>query len=186
MSFIIVCLLFSSSSSLLSISCIFSILFPWFWIIFTIIILNSFSGRLPVPLHLFGLVCFYLAPSSAVYFFVLSFCLIYCVWGLLFAGCRFVVPVVFGVCPQWVSLIQWIVWASWWRRLVPVFWWMRLYLVFLVGRTASSGVFCGVCDRIMILGSLSTNGWGCVPVLLVVWHGVFSTGACWSLSGAGS
>ena len=35
--FIIVCLLFSSSRSLLNVSCIFSILFPRFWIIFTII-----------------------------------------------------------------------------------------------------------------------------------------------------
>ena len=44
----------------------------------------------------------------------------------------------------------------------------------------------GVCDFTMILGSLSANEWGCVPVLLVVWHRVSSTGACWSLSGAGS
>ena len=50
----------------------------------------------------------------------------------------------------------------------------------------SSGVFCGVCELIMILGSLSVNGWGCVPVLLVVWHEVYSTGACWWLSAAGS
>ena len=50
----------------------------------------------------------------------------------------------------------------------------------------SSGVFWGFCELIMILGSLSANGWGCVPVLLVVWYGVSSTGACWSLSGAGS
>ena len=63
--------------------------------------------------------------------------------------------------------------------------WMRLYLVFLVGRTESAGVFWGVCG-LMILGSLSANGWGCVPVLLVVWHRVSSTGACWLLSGAGS
>ena len=49
-----------------------------------------------------------------------------------------------------------------------------------------SGVFWGVCDLIMILGSLYANGWGCVPVLLVVWHGASSTVACWSLSGAGS
>ena len=42
----------------------------------------------------------------------------------------------------------------------------------------------GACDLIIILGSLSANGWDCVPVLLVVWHGVSSTGACWSLSGA--
>ena len=38
---------------------------------------------------------FYLAPSSAVCFCVFSFCLTYCVWGLLFTGCRFVVPIVF-------------------------------------------------------------------------------------------
>ena len=50
---------------------------------------------------------------------------------------------------------------------MPVFWWMRLDLVFLVGRTASVGVFGDVCELIMILGSLSANGWGCVPVLLV-------------------
>ena len=69
---------------------------------------------------------------------------------------------------------------------MPVFWWMRLDLVFLVGRTTSGVVFWGVCELIMILASLSANGWGCVPVLLVVWHGVSSTVACCSLSGAGS
>ena len=46
------CLFFSSSRSLVNISCIFSIfasiLFPRSWITFTIIILNSFSGRLPI------------------------------------------------------------------------------------------------------------------------------------------
>ena len=35
-----------------------------------------------------------------------------------------------------------------------MFWWMRLDLVVLVGRTESGGVFGGVCDLIMILGSL--------------------------------
>ena len=69
---------------------------------------------------------------------------------------------------------------------MPVFWWMSLDLVFLVGRTTSGRVFGGVCELTMILGSLSANGWGCVPVLLVVWFGVSSTAACWSLSGAGS
>ena len=63
---------------------------------------------------------------------------------------------------------------------------MRLDLVFLVGRTMSCGVFWCVCELIMILGSLSANGWVCVPVLLVVWHRVSSTVICWSLSGAGS
>ena len=39
-------------------------------------------------------------------------------------------------------------------------------------------VLWGLCDLIMILGSLSANGWVCVPVLLVVWHRVSSTVAC--------
>ena len=69
---------------------------------------------------------------------------------------------------------------------MPEFWWMRLDLVFLVGTPTSGGVFWGVCCLIMILGSLSANGWGCVPVLLVVWHRVSSAVACWSLSEAGS
>ena len=67
---------------------------------------------------------------------------------------------------------------------MPVFWLMRLDLVFLVGRTASVGVFWGVSDLIIILHSLSANAWCCVSVLLVVWHRVSSTVACWSLSGA--
>ena len=41
---------------------------------------------------------------------------------------------------------------------MPVFWWMRLDLFFLVGGTTSSGVFSGVCELIMILGSLSAKG----------------------------
>ena len=52
--------------------------------------------------------------------------------------------------------------------LEPVFGWVGLDLFPLVGRAASSVVFWGVCDLIMILGSLSATGCGCVPVLLVV------------------
>ena len=69
---------------------------------------------------------------------------------------------------------------------MPVFLWVGLDLVFLVGRAASGAVFWGVCELSMILGSVSANGWGCVPVSLVVWHGASSTGACWWLGGAGS
>ena len=58
---------------------------------------------------------------------------------------------------------------------MPVFSWMRLDLVFLVGRCTSGGVFWSVYGLIMLLGSLSANGWGCVPVLLVVWHRVSCT-----------
>ena len=69
---------------------------------------------------------------------------------------------------------------------MPVFWWVGLYLVLQVGRAASGGVFWGVCEFSMILASLSANGWGCVPVLVVVWHEVSSTVACWLLGGDGS
>ena len=68
---------------------------------------------------------------------------------------------------------------------MPAFCLWGLDLSFLVGRAASGHEFCGVCDLIMILGSLSANGWGCVPVLLVVWHGASTTGSCWPLNGAG-
>ena len=88
---------------------------------------------------------FYLAPSSAVCFSVFSFCLTYCVWGLLFAGCRFVVSVVFVLPP--VAKVGSVVCVGFLvEGLVPVFWWMRLDLVFLVGRTTFVGMFSGVCD----------------------------------------
>ena len=69
---------------------------------------------------------------------------------------------------------------------MPVFWWVELDLFFLVDRARLVVCLLGVCELSMILGSLSVNGWGCVPVLLVVWHGLSSTGACWLLSGAQS
>ena len=50
----------------------------------------------------------------------------------------------------------------------------------------SGGVFWGVCGLSMTSGSLSADGWVCVPVLLVVWHGAFSNGACRQWGGAGS
>ena len=53
-------------------------------------------------------------------------------------------------------------------------------------RALSGSVFLGVCELSMILGSLSANGCGYFPVLLVVWHGASSTGACWPFGGAGS
>ena len=51
--FISICFI-NSSRSLLIDSCIFSILFSRFLIIFTIIILNSFSGSLPISLGLYS------------------------------------------------------------------------------------------------------------------------------------
>ena len=66
--------------------------FGWFllsllWILFQVDCL--------FPLHLLGQVVFYLAPSAAAYSSVFPFCLTYCFWGLLFSGCKFVIPIVF-------------------------------------------------------------------------------------------
>ena len=59
---------------------------------------------------------------------------------------------------------------------MTVFWWIRLDLL-SAGRDVSGGVFWGVCELCMILGNFPDNECGCVTVLLV-WHGVSSTGAC--------
>ena len=95
------------------------------------------------------------------------------------------VPVVFGVCRQrvrWFSGFcrlpgegNWCLCSGGWGWILSFQWGGPLLVVFW-----------GVCELSMILGSLSANGWGCVPVLLVVWHGASSTGACWPLGGAGS
>ena len=42
---------------------------------------------------------FYLAPLSAAYFSVISFCLNYCIYGLLPVGCTVVVPLLSVDCP---------------------------------------------------------------------------------------
>ena len=68
---------------------------------------------------------------------------------------------------------------------MPVFWWVELDIVPLMGRAVSGGVFWDVCELSTTLGSLSVDGWVCVPVLLVVWHEAFSTGACRQLGVAG-
>ena len=43
-------------------------------------------------------------------------------------GYRVIVPFVFGLCPQWVRLVQWLMKASCWEGLVPVFWWKEVSL----------------------------------------------------------
>ena len=58
---------------------------------------------------------------------------------------------------------------------MPVFWWVGQDLVFLLCWAMSRGDFWVVCELSMTLGSLSASGSGCVPVLLVVFHGASST-----------
>ena len=101
MVFIIVCLLFSSSRSFLNVSFIFSILFPRFWIIFTIITLNSLPGSLPISSSFIWSCGFLFCSLTVRYFSVFSFCVIYSFWWLLSLGYMVVVPLASLLCPRW-------------------------------------------------------------------------------------
>ena len=177
--FIIVCLLFSSSRYLLNVSCIFSILFPRFWIIFTIITLNSFSGRMPISYSfvwsgVFLRCSFICCVFLCLLIFLNLLCLEspFCRLQVRSSHCFWCLAPVGRVGS--VGCVSFLVEGTGACVLVD-----EAGLVFLVGRTASGGVFWGVCDLIMILGSLSVHGWGCVSVLLVVWLRVSSTVPCW-------
>ena len=85
--FISVCLFFSYSRSLVNISYVFSIfasvLFPRSWLNFTIIILNYFSGRLPIS-TLFGyfsgvLSCPFIWDKALCFYIVVNF--LWCSFG---------------------------------------------------------------------------------------------------------
>ena len=161
---------FKFSSSLLNIYFIFSvcafILFLRSSIIFTIITLNSFSGRLSVFPSL--------SCSSAFYLCSFIWNIFFCCLNLSFrvcspTGCRIIVPLAFGVCPlvdraslrglcslpgvkDWCLLTggqSWIL-SLWWARLCQ-----GVYL--------RDG-----CGLRKTLSCCLLMGWGCVPVLLVV------------------
>ena len=68
---------------------------------------------------------------------------------------------------------------------MPALWWVELSLIPLMGRTMSRAVFCGGCGLRKTLGSLSSNGWGCVPILLLSGLRLSSTGVCRLLVGPG-
>ena len=78
--FVSVCLFFNSSRSLWIYSCIFSILFSRFLIIITIIILNPFSGSLPI---------------SSLF-----------IWTSVFLLCSFICVVFFCLCFSWVTAVR--------------------------------------------------------------------------------
>ena len=69
---------------------------------------------------------------------------------------------------------------------MPAHWWVELGLVPLVGKAVSRGMFRGVCELGATLSSLSVDGWGCVPTLLVVWPEVSQHGACRLVGGSRS
>ena len=109
-----------------------------------------------LPIHLFDLI-FYLAPSSATYFSVILFSLTYCIYGLLSAGCRVIVPLAFVVCPLITEVDLGVCVASYWEGLVPALWWVELNLFPLIGRATSYGVFWGVHQLSTTLHSLFTD-----------------------------
>ena len=61
-------------------------------------------------------------------------------------------------------------------------WWVELGLGPLVGKAMSRGMSRGSCGLRKSLGSLSTDGWGCVPTQFVVWPEAFQH---WSLQAVG-
>ena len=61
---------------------------------------------------------------------------------------------------------------------MPAHWWVELGLVLLLGRTMSRSVLRGCFELSTALGTLSADGWGCVPILMVVWPEAFRH---WSL-----
>ena len=58
--------------------------------------------------------------------------------------------------------------ASWWDGLLPPLWWVELSLFPQVGEAMSGDVLGCVCELTTTLGNLSSDGVGCVLVLLVL------------------
>ena len=127
-----------------------SILFPRFWIIFTMIILNSFSGRLSISTS-FSCFSRVFSPHSIwdVTFHVFMLInILQCGFVLVTVGLLFLLPLP----------------ALWWRRLWGLYnlpggrdwWWEKLVLV-LVGRALLTKA----------LIQLSADGWFCTPSLVV-------------------
>ena len=63
---------------------------------------------------------------------------------------------------------------------------MELGLGPLVGRAMPRDVSRGGCGLRKSLGSLSVDGWGCIPTLLVVWSEELEPTGCWVGPGLGA
>ena len=103
-----------------------SILMSRFWIIFTIIIQSSLSGRFPISSSFvwFG---GHLSCSFTCWVFLCLFIL----FILLSLGCPFCTLAVCGVLFIWSfftvgGVYGWLVKVSWLGKLVSVFWWVQL------------------------------------------------------------
>ena len=149
--------------------------------IFAMITLNSFSSRLPISAHIFGLLGFYSFPLSAACFSVFSFCLIYYNWYILSTGCKVIVTLTCGVCPQWVGRASalWRLSGCWDSCLCSC----GCTQIFSLWKAVLIPVVCFTVPGLgMALDTMSANGQDCVFILLTVWHDASTAGACW-LSG---
>ena len=153
-----------------------------FWILFHIDSL--------FPPHIFGLVDFYLIPSTTGYFSVFSFCLVYCALSLLSPGWKFIVPLNCGVTPTlcgwvWISACEGFLVGGVGTSEVPVVSSMELDLISLKGSALSSIEFGCIYWFGIALGNLSANVQHCVPVLLKeltwgIWYwGLLAFGWAW-------
>jgi len=79
------------------------------WIIFTIIILNSFSGGLPSSSSFVWFGGHLNVPLPTEYFSHFSSCLDCCIWGGLSICWKLVVPLYCGGSSLWVGLDEWLV-----------------------------------------------------------------------------
>ena len=150
----------------------------------TIIILNSFSGRLPI-FSSFVLFVGHLSCSFTCWIVLcLSSCLYCCVCGGLSVCWKFVVPLYCGSSSPWVGLNEWFVKVSWLGKLALVFWWVELDFFSLECNEVSSNELWDVSGFGVTLGSLYIEAQGCVPVLLENLHGMSCSGTCWPLGGA--
>ena len=127
--------------------------------IFSMITLNSFSSRLPISAHIFGLLGFYSFPLSAACFSVFSFCLIYYGWDLFSKDCKVVAPLTYRICPQgwgWPTVLWWFPGLE---VVVSAFWWVELDVVSIKGSVVSTGVLWAICELWMTLGSVVFLFW---------------------------
>ena len=74
--------------------------------------------------------------------------------------------------------------ASRLEGLVPAHWLVKLGLVNLMGRAVTRSLVGSHCELRMTLGSLSADGWGCVPTLLIVWPEASQHWSLWAVGWA--
>ena len=140
-----------------------------------IITLSCFTGRLPVTeLFFWGLMFFlHLGHIPLLCYFVLTFC--DCIFHS--SVCR-VVVLASTVCPWWMRLYKTCVgFLVESRGLVPAPWWVELGLVLWWSGPCQGMFLTGSCMLRKTSNSLSDNGWGYVPCLLVFGQSCPSTGA---------